>query len=234
MLDSFITIISGPPIEKTKDPLYTRAKNKLKKILSEAEQIDQIINSIEQLEKMLQLLSDASLTIGNDLSKNFSDAPEQEKLRAQTNLNITKHFSALTNNFLIPRIDKNVIDSLSRIKEKANKLAVVKEYVKQFRQEFDLSRAVVKNYEINQHYKKDDEIMKNAIIKMNKDKENYLDINKKFINSVNKLKKRKKTIFDVPLKNMICLMSQYMMLVFNEIQKYRTTYPPDLFVSKNA
>lgn len=233
MLDNIITIITGPTVEKTKDPLYKKAKYKLKKIISEADKIDQIIYFIDQLEKTLQLLSDASTILGKDLSEYFSDAAEDEKLRAQTNLNISKHFSALTNNFLIPRIDENVIKSLSLVKEKANKLIELRGYVKQFRQEFDLSRAVVKDYQLN-NVSKDDEKMKEAVNKMNRDSQRYFKINTKFINSVNKLKKRRKTIFHVPLKNMICLLSQYLMLVNTEIQKYRTTFPPDLFVRKNS
>lgn len=74
--------------------------------------------------------------------------------------------------------------------------------------------------------------MRNAINKMKKDEENYRLLNTKFIDSVNKLKKRRKSTFYIPLKNMLCLTSQYMMQVFTEIQKYRISFPPKLFVKK--
>lgn len=232
MLDNIITIITGPNVAKTKDPAYSKAKHKLKKILNEAERIDEIIYSIEHFEKTLQSLSDATYILGKDIRDNFSDAPEEDKLKAKANFNISKHFCALTKNFFIPRIDTNVITSLTKIKEKANKLNDLKDYVKILRREFDLSRAVVNDYYTNNSI--DEEKMKEVTNKMNKDKENYTKLNEKFINSVNKLKKRRKTIFHVPVKNMICLMSQYMMLVFSEIQKYRSTFPPDLFVTKKS
>lgn len=230
MLDNIITIITGPTVEKTKDPLYSKAKLKLKKILSDVEEIEQIIYSIEQMEKALKYLSDASYQLGKDLNESFSDASEEEKLKARTNLNFTKNFYALTNSFLIPRIDEHVILLIRKIKNKANHLLEVKKNVKLLRQEYDLSRAIVHDYYAN--YSDDEVEMRNAINKMKKDEENYRLLNTKFIDSVNKLKKRRKSTFYIPLKNMLCLTSQYMMQVFTEIQKYRISFPPKLFVKK--
>ena len=108
MLDDFVTMIKGPII-KTIDPLYTDAKLAVRNIVYDPELI---IASIEHMEQSLQQLSKATYKLGEDIDHWFADAPEDINLEAKTNFSFTKHFSALTNNFLIPRTETHVISLL--------------------------------------------------------------------------------------------------------------------------
>ena len=60
----------------------------------------------------------------------------------------------------------------------------------------------------------------------------YSNLNMKFINGINRLKDERETTFNIPFKNLTCLISQYMMQTFTEIQKYRISFPPETFTPK--
>ena len=224
----FFNRIKGPTIEKTIDPLYNEAKANLQKLTFD---IDQLINYISQIENTLQKLSDLSLKLGNDISECYTDAPQEQLLKVRTNLNISKNFCALTNNFFIPRTNSNVIYLLAQFKEDITKANELEKNVKLLRKEYDKSRAMVTF--LSEDATTDQVKMREAIDKMDNDNQKYSEINSLFINSVNALKEKRESSFEVPFKNLICLTSQYLMQVFTQLQKYRTTFPSNTFKQRN-
>lgn len=231
MINSLLTKYTGIGVEKTKDQNYSEAKLELKKIADSISNFDQLINYVVQIEETLQKLSDASINLAEDIDQFFSDAPEEQQYRAKTHLNFSIHFSALTSNFFIPRTEANVFSLLKQLKEEVNELTQLKETIKLLRFEYDRYRAIV-NY-LSDSAKIEEKDMKEAVLKMNQNYQQYYSLKTQFINAVNNLKENREIIFKRPLQNMICLTSQYMMQVFREVQKYRTTFPPELFVPKN-
>lgn len=228
MLNRVINKIKGPVIEKTKDPLYKEAKINLKNLTFATQQM---INYIDQIDQTLQKLSDLTIKFGQDISECYADAPQDQQLKVRTNLNFSKHFCALTNNFFIPRMNTNVILLLSQFSDQITQANLLKSDLKSARKEFDKSRAIVSF--LSEDPTTDAVKMREAIDKMDNDDQKYSKLNSDFINTVNKLKEQRETTFEVPFKNFLCLSSQYMMQVFTELQKYRTTFPPNVFRCKN-
>ena len=224
MLDDFVTMIKGPTVIKTIDPLYNDAKQALRNITYDPEQT---ISYIEQMEKSLQDLSSATYKLGEDIDHWFSDAPEDIKLEAKTNFSFTKHFSALTNNFLVPRAQTHVISLLLKYQSELEEIREKREEVKKLRKEFDKSQALVRH--LLSLSEVDEDKMREAIKKMNDDDQAYSTSNSDFIDAVNNLKQEWNKKLEKPFINLLCITSQYMLQVFTELQKYRTTFPHDIF-----
>lgn len=226
MLDDFVTMIKGPTVIKTVDPMYDDAKKYLRKIIYNPEQI---ISYIEQMERSLQQLSSATYKLGEDVDHWFADAPEDIKLEAKTNYSFTKHFSALTNNFLVPRSQTHVVSLLLKYQNEIEQIKEKREEVKKYRKEFDKSQALVR-YLLSLS-EVDEDKMRAALERMNQDDQAYSSSNLEFIESVTKLKQEWNKKLEKPFKNLLCITSQYMLQIFAELQKYRTTFPHDLFDS---
>ncbi|KAK8897871.1 hypothetical protein M9Y10_000100 [Tritrichomonas musculus] len=224
MLNNVFSKIRGPVVVKTIDPLYKEAKETLKIITIDA---DKMINYIEQIENTLKKLSQLSMQFGDDINQFYSDAPEEKQEKAKTNFNFIKNFFALTNGFFIPRTEFNVISLITQYRDETNQLNELKKNVKLLRTEYDKSRAMVQYLSIDPDVDKNK--MNQALDKMEIDNQNYSQINIQFVNSVNKLKEKRKATFEITFKNFLCLSSQYMMQIFTEIQKYRITFPPETF-----
>ncbi|KAK8842560.1 hypothetical protein M9Y10_025417 [Tritrichomonas musculus] len=224
MFDSFVSIIKGPTVVKTIDPRYTQAKLTLKQITFEPEQM---IKYIEEMEHSLQKLSSATYKLGEDIDHWCVEAPEDVLLEAKTNLSFTKHFSALTNNFLIPRAETHVLSLLVKYRNELDNIKEIREKVKKTRKEFDKSKAYVKYLSLFPEI--DQDKMTEALEKLDQDNLNYSTANTEFIEAVGKLEQEWKEKLEKPFKNLLCITSQYMMQVFSELQKYRTTFPPGVF-----
>ncbi|OHT17494.1 hypothetical protein TRFO_02523 [Tritrichomonas foetus] len=225
-----ISKISSQKIPKTIDPRYTEAKTTFKKISFD---VSKMINSLNQMQLNLQKLATASLKFGEDIDHWFSDAPEDAQLKAKTTLSFSKHFSALTINFLSPKVEPNVIALLVRYQNEMNRLNDVKIQRKLARIEYDKSRAALESF-LADPSKIDPSKLEEAKLKVSKDKDLYSPLNEDFITSVKKLEDNRESSFEKPYKNLLCLTSQYMMQVFTELQKFRTTFPPNLFVHNEA
>lgn len=231
MIDTIITKVKGPIVIKTIDPQYKEAKLNLQKMVNEVNELERSINYFDQIKTTLQKLSDVSLNIGEDIEQFFSDAPEEQLNRAKTHLNFSIHFSALTNNFFMPRTYTNINVIFNQVKKQINDLIQLKEDVKLLRHLYDKQKAIV-DYLSNDCTVKDQK-MAEETHKMSECLKQYSSLNTKFINTVNSLFIDDNT-FQKPFKNMICLISQYLMQIFREIQKFRTTFPPELFVSSQV
>lgn len=230
MID-IITKVKGPVVVKTKDPHYKEAKLTLQKLIEEINELQRTINYFEQIKTTLQKLSDVSLNLGEDIENFFSDAPEAQVNRAKTHLNFSIHFSALTNNFLIPRANVNINLIFDDIKKQVDDLIKLKEDVKILRSLYDKQKAFV------EYLSKDPDVNNDKLGKESNTlcecHQQYSTLNTKFINSVNNLSNDENTL-KKPFKNMICLISQYLMQIFREIQKFRTTFPSELFVFSSS
>lgn len=231
MIDNIITKVKGPVVVKTKDRHYKEAKLTLQKLIEEINELQRTINYFDQIKTTLQKLSDTSLNLGEDIENFFSDAPEDQINRAKTHLNFSIHFSALTNNFLIPRTNVNINLVFDGIKKQVNDLIKLKEDVKILRNLYDKQKAFVeylsKDPDVNS-----DKLSKEST-KLCECHQQYSSLNTKFISSVNNLYNDENTL-KKPFKNMICLISQYLMQIFREIQKFRTTFPSELFVFNSS
>lgn len=227
MIDDLIIKVKGPEVVKTKDPQFKEAKLILNKMIEEVAEYERTINYFDQIKLTLQKLSDTSLNLSEDIDNFFSEGPESEVNKAKTHLNFSIHFSALTNNFFIPRTNVNINYIFEQTKKQINDLCKLKEDVKILRDLYDKQKAVF-DYLSKNGDKNDEKLCKEAQ-KMCKCLNQYSSLNTEFINTVKKLNDDENT-FQKPFKNMICLISQYLMQIFREIQKFRTTYPPDLFV----
>lgn len=227
MLNRVLSRIKGPVVEKTRDPLYKDAKQSLEKLTFN---FNQMINYINQVETTLQKLSDISLKFGQDIREFYSDAPQDQQLKAQTNLNFTKHFCALTNNFFIPRTNTNVISLLNQFNELITQANQLKEKLKLSRKEYDKSKALVQF--LSEDSDTNTTKMREAIDKMDADNEKYSKLNNDFINLVAAINESREKEFERPFKNLVCLSSQYLMQVFSQVQKFRTTFPPNVFKNR--
>ncbi|KAH0788748.1 hypothetical protein GPJ56_007430 [Histomonas meleagridis] len=196
--------------DKITDPEYDAAEQELKKLSLET---DKIIGYLIKLQTHLEKLSRTSANLGEDVDKWFIDAPQESKLKAKTFLSVGKHFDALTVNFLHPRLEPHVISILSNYQAEVLNMEKVKK---------DRKKALDK-YQKTLSAKDATEDQKA------KDREEYEKLNQEFITNVKSLSERRAKELEIPFRNFTCIMSQYLMQVFTEIQKFRTTFPPELF-----
>ena len=187
---------------------------------------NEMIGLLIKFQAQLEKLSHCAIKFSEDMDKWFIDAPEESRYRAKTVLSFAKHFDALTVNFLKPRIDPHVISILLKFQEEIERLEVVQEERQKALKAMEKTSTSLK-------------------ITFDKDKKHHLEEqydeekrlfdekNQDFIQSVNALSQNKSENLEKPFRNLICLFSQYMMQVFTELQKFRTTYPPETFAVLN-
>ena len=218
--------IIGPKFEKTIDPRYKEASAQYKKISIETEHI---IGYLIQMNKKLSNLAMATSKFGNDINHWFLDAPEDQQLKGKTTQSFAIHFSNLTLNFLGPRVDANVIKTLSQYQIEVSKLAEVRINLKEARKEYDKANSTLNFLVFNND---DSKKIAEYNIKMNKAKNTYQELNEDFILRVRKLIETRPDTLEKPFKNLVCILSQYMMQVFQELQKFKTLFPDNVFCQK--
>ena len=227
IVDKAANVVGIPKIIKTSDPRYNEAKETFKLLSVDTEQI---IGSLIQMQTQIQQLAKASVKFGEDINLWFSDSPRETKLAATTVDSFAKEFDQLTLNYLKPRIDPNVVAPLAIFQKEVLRLQTVKEKRKKARKEFDSSRAkLVLSIEKKENAQKITEFENEN----KKNKSKYEELNEDFIFSISKLQEQRPEILEKPFRNLVAILSQYLYQVFNQMQKFRTTFPPSTFNIQN-
>ena len=224
-----VTKITAPNIEKDYDPRYHEAKEKFLRLNLN---FDKMVKLIKTFESNLEKLSKASLKLSSNMVEWLNDGSYEQQIKAKTALSFSKHFSALTINFLQPRVEPHVIALLSKYQDEINRLKEVRSQIKKTRKEYLKSISALEKLKANPTT--DQMTIEEAQLTVKKNKEEYEKLNKDFVASVRKLDESKEQSLEVPFKNLLCLMSQYMMQVFKELQRFRTTFPPQTFRPDNV
>ncbi|OHT05738.1 hypothetical protein TRFO_26482 [Tritrichomonas foetus] len=224
---SAFNTIMGPKVVKTIDPRYKEASVNYKQVSIDTEQI---IGSLIQMKTHLENLAKASVKLGEDINHWYADAPEDQQIKAKTTNSFTHNFSNLTVNFLGPRIDPHVVKILAKYQAEVVRLEKVKHERKAARREYDKAKSVV-TFLITADDKNQLK-MREADKKMKETKAVYDKLNEDFIQSVHKLVETRAETLETPFRNLIAIMSQYMMQIFSDMQKFRTTFPNCAFSAK--
>lgn len=235
---------------KTVDPDYVEADRIFQEIKTDMEKI---VGSLTMMESQFETLSRIVGNFGNDIETWYMDSSdEHQQLKSQTVSVFSHNFSLLTANFLNPRVEFNVTKKLSAYQNEVERLKRVQEMVELTRKQYDQTSTRY-NYLISERNEKAnsnflDYINPMTLIKpnlielgqeiqstqeqLNHDRVQYEQYNTDFITSVNKLEETRAETLDQSFKNLICIMSQYMMKVFTDMQKFRTVFPSDCFIPK--
>jgi len=221
--DKAASAVGIPKVVKTIDPRYTEAKESFKTLSVDTEHI---IGSLIQMQTQIQQLSRSCVKLGEDVSSWFSDAPRETKLQGMTVEAVAKQFDNLTTNFLKPRIDPNVIAPLAIFQKEVVRLQGVKDKRKKARKEYDNTKA-----KLQLSVDKQELPQKVAELEseMRKTKAKYEEFNEDFISSISKLNVQRPEILEKPFRSLVGILSQYMIQLFTEMQKFRTTFPQTVF-----
>ena len=221
--------LSIPTVVKTVDERYKQAKITFAALSMET---SEVIGSLIQMEQRLQKLSQHTVRIAENMDTWFADAPEESKLRAKTTLSFARNFETFTTNFLGPRIEPHVIVSLAKWEQTMIRLRNVKEMRKAARKKYDKQRA--KLLVLLEHSDVNDAQLRACEKKTNDCRVAYEKYNEDFIVSVDGLRQTKAETLDAGLSNMAAIMSQYLMFVFTDLQKFRTTFREGDFIQRHT
>ena len=216
-------IMGYPAITKTKDPRYTEAKKNLIILQKDTEKL---IGTISQMLSQLREISSTAMKIGVNLSE-YAEAEENQNFKNEviTIESFGKAFDYLTANFLSSRLNPLIIKPLALFQHEVNQLIPLKDEIKNARNQYDYNRTYLQYY-IDHQY---DE---NFLEKWRKDTEDaqntYNKLNEDFIERTKKLMDEKSTLIDKPSRIFISVLSQYLLQLFQELQKFRTTFPKEV------
>lgn len=228
LVDKTKVTLAIPTIVKTVDGRYTRAKILFQSLSAET---SEVIGSIMQMEQRLQKISQQSVRIAENMDSWFADAPEESQLKAKTALSFARNFEAFTTSFLGPRIEPHVIVSLAKWEQNLIRIRNVKELRKTARKKYDRQRA--KLMVLLENPGGSDATLRACEAKTNSYRVTYEKYNEDFIGSVEILPLMKQETLDAALSNMAAIMSQYMMFVFTDLQKFRTTFSDTEFIQEH-
>ncbi|KAK8899572.1 hypothetical protein M9Y10_001888 [Tritrichomonas musculus] len=235
----------------TVDPQYIEAEKNLKQIKTD---LDQIIGSLTMMESHFGKLSKMVGTFGNDIKTWYMDTPDDDQtFKSQTVSVFSQNFSSLTTNFFVPRFEYNVVKKLSSFQNEIDRLNHVQEMVEESRKQYDKTQTMYdylieeRDSKVNSNtflehlnpltYIKPnlielDQEIKDTHDQLVRDKAQYDNFNNDFITSVNKLAETRDKTIDGSFKSFICILSQYIMRVFKDMQKFKTSFPPECFIPK--
>ena len=222
-LKSFGSSLLGlPKVQKTEDPRYDDAKANLKILQQDTEKL---VGTMSQMLSKMRDISKTAMTIGMDIREWCND-PENEESQNQflTIDSFCRSFDNLTANFLIPRLQPALIKPLALFHAEVNRLTKEKSLIKEWRFKYDYNRT----YEEYYTRKKSDE---GTIEKYRKEaqsaREEYEKYNEDFINSMKKLYDARSNMLEKQLREFVAITSQYYLMIFQEVQKFRTTFPEE-------
>lgn len=183
---------------------------------------NRMIGLIIKFQAQLEKISRTSVDFGESMDKWFFDAPEASQHRAKTVLSFAKNLDALTVNFLKPRTEPHVISALLKFQSEIDRLRELHDERQQAKKAMDKISAMLlvtidkdkKQKLENQH---------------STEKARFDEKTTDFQQSVQVLSQNKTEALERPFRNLICLYSQFMMQIFTELQKFRTTFPPETF-----
>ena len=205
-------------VQKTKDPMYDKAKQKYNILQKYSEQI---IGKLSTIQSQLSEISKISSLLGSNYSKMVKECPEEFQNHSLTIISFGKQFENLTINFLKPRADAFLLRPLSLLKAELNRLSEIKLQRKEAKKKLDSLKG---NIELYTKLKRPELEISKLTEEANAARMEYERYNQEFIDGINKI-----DITEDHLKKLIVIFSQYMMQVFIEAQKFRTTFPQELF-----
>lgn len=215
--DAALATVGIPTIEETKDPRYDLAVNYHNMLQLDTQQI---IITLTQLQHQISNVSRICSRLGTNLGIWAEDFPEDVKNEAITIESFGKQFDNLTTNFLLPRLDPLIVTPLTVFEQEVLRLVEVRKQRDIAVQEYDRTRAYVNLYESKQS----SELAK-ATEDFNKAKNVYDAYNEDFIDSVKRLMQQRENGLKEPARVLIAILSQFLMQLFKEAQKFRTTFP---------
>ena len=213
-----LATIGIPEVQKTFDPRYLQAKQKYKQYSSN---LVDIIGQLSTMQSQLNTVSKLASSIGTNFSKFSEGFPIEYQNHAITAESFGKQFESITLNFFKPRADALILRPLSLFKGEIDRLHVVKKQRKESRKKYDSLRA---NFEAMQKAKKSAQDLAKTEAELNAAKSEYEKYNTDFIESIQKIE-----LTDDHLMKLIVVFSQYLMQILIELQKFRTTYPEEIF-----
>ena len=220
---SALSTVGIPVVTKTKDPLYTEAKNSFKILCGETEKV---VGSLSTLQSRISQISRLSEELSANYTQWVKDLGNEERINQAITLeSFGKQFENLSNNFLKPRAEFIVIRPLALLQAEIMRLSEIKLQRKEAVKKYDSARAKLKMLE-EQKSPKSSEIAK-ATEETNDTKKVYDELNTSFISGVRGLSSSFEEKFAVPIRNLVAVFSQYMMQIFAEAQKFRTTFPAE-------
>lgn len=224
VMDKAMGTVGLAKIEKTIDQRYIDAKKVFNKASIEG---DQIIGSLLQMINQLESLGRAAIKLGEDCCDSLKDAPRQAQAEAQTITDVARGFELLSSQFLHPRVDPHVVRPITVYQAELTRITNLKKKRSDARKKYDVSR-----YALEQAVKRKET---QNITDLEKEKSTnfakYQQLNEDFINSTYRLISTREETMIRPYRNLIVILSQYLMQVLNQIQKFRSTFPPQAFVS---
>ena len=216
-LDSALATIGYPTVEPTLDPRYDIAAKNFS-ILQE--DTSQIITTLAQLQQQISNVSRICARLGSNLTVWSEEFPENVKNEAITIESFGKQFDNLTTNFFVPRIEPLIVSPLAKFQSEVMRLVEVRKQRDEAVKQYDHARA---NYKYLSEKKSSGFEKAEAEYKLTK--ENYEKYNEDFIETVKKLMNQRENGLDTPAKTLIAILSQFLMQLFREAQKFRTTFP---------
>ena len=227
-IDEVATSVGIGKVEKTQDPRYDEAKKLFKNISIDSEKI---VGGIIQYEGQLKNLADLAVKLTVDLNQWFQDAPNPSTSKITTLQSLSKDFDITTNNFFCPRLEPHVIKHVSQFHAEVERLRKIKSQRSKARKDYDVARTQLSHAV---EHKFSSETISTFDNKARECREKYTPLNEDFISSVHKLVASRSNLVERPIRNLLCLQSQYMMHIFTELQKLRSVFPPETFVPRTV
>lgn len=252
-MDHLVDLIKLKP-PKTVDERYKFAVQTYKEISAH---VLNMTGYIEKMKEQISQLSRNAAKFGTDIRDLYKDTPdENQQMKSQTVSLVAHQFSNLTKNFYQVRIDRYVIQPLVAYQNEVSRIGQLRGEVKFSRKNYDKTRNLLdenakKILEYNQLELDTSKLstLNPKRLFLNKEtieheteeltqrflheKGIYDRKNEEFISSVQKLLEFRTELAEKPIQDCICIMSQYMMLTFQDFQKLRTSFPEQCFPSLN-
>jgi hypothetical protein len=151
----------------------------------------------------LDALGAASAKLGSDVSTWLSESPSA--IQSRTFAHCTSNFESITHSFLGCRLDPHVTQPLARFQNELDGL-------KAARLQVSAARKKVGSGKTEQEAAAE-----------------YERLNREFIDGVAEAVKTKEAVIAKVNQNFIAIMSQYLRIVCQDVQKLRTVMPDDVF-----
>lgn len=207
---------------KTIDPNYTECKIAFKNMYRDSknlmESLYNFYNSIQQVAHITKKISESACDIVNDSPQFYTQGRQMNY--------VSQEIDKLSMNFLKGQIDPYVFKPMENFIKEVEALKAMKKNRKEMRKEYD---------EIRGRVKKESEKSSNldALRPLENElgisKQRYEEANYKFIYSTRSLLKRREQCLDLPFKNMMKILSQYLTGVSTQMMRLKSQFPNDVF-----
>lgn len=212
--------VTVPKDQRTRDPIYLEAKESFNLIVSDA---NEIFSSVMKLTAQLEQMSLAGLTFAENVDQFAVEGGGDFKPKAKVNLGAAELFKNDTLNFWKPRIEGSLLEPLTRFQVEIDRITQLRDSHADANTVYDISR--VKLQKASAKPTTSAAELQKLQEDLESSKQTYEEINQGFIDSVAKLKDQRIETLDKPAKRFVALISQYLLAIMTEIQKFRAVYP---------